>query len=219
MQPADPVADAGSSRWRALAEIALVIALGFIKIFPFSSHLFATLGVVVCLWLRRDAAHRRWFARGKLVETLVWGVGGGICVIAADAGLQALYPLLGLAEPDYGRFSDLPGHPLLLVGWIAAIWGFVALTEEVISRGFLIDRWIVLLPAHPTAPALAVVASSVSFGLMHFYEGTAGVLSNIEAGLLFGALYILRKRTLWSNAIAHGVADTVALVAFYFRLV
>ena len=44
------------------------------------------------------------------------------------------------------------------------------------------------------------------------------MISNIEAGLLFGALYILRKRTLWSNVIAHGVADSIAMVAFYFRL-
>lgn len=213
-----PVVDVRVSRLRAFVEIALVIALGFVKLFPFSSHLFATLGVVACLWLRGDAAHKRWFARAKLGQTLAWGVVAGVCVIAADAGLSALYPLLGLAEPDYGRFSDLPGHPLLLVGWLVAIWGFVALTEEVISRGFLIDRWLALLPAHASAPALAVIASSVSFGLVHFYEGTAGVISNIEVGLLFGTLYILRKRTLWSNVIAHGVADSIAMVAFYFRL-
>jgi hypothetical protein len=206
-------------RWRSLAEIALVDALGLVKLFSFSSHLFATAGVVGCLWARGEPAQRRWFARARIGPTLLWGIGGAACILLADEALGALYPLLGLAEPDYGRFRDLPGHPWLLVGWLCAIWGFIAVTEEVIGRGFVIDRWLEVLPRHRLSTTIAVAASAISFGLMHLYEGTAGVLSNVEAGLLFGLLYVLRKRTLWSNVIAHGIADSVAMLAFYFHLV
>ena len=61
----------------------------------------------------------------------------------------------------------------------------------------------------------AVVLSSIGFGLVHLYEGPGGILSNAGVGLCLGALYLIQRRSLWSNILAHGLVDTLAMVAFF----
>jgi len=65
------------------------------------------------------------------------------------------------------------------------------------------------------ASKAAVRLSSIGFGLVHFYEGLGGILSNAGVGLCLGTLYLFQKRSLWSNILAHGVVDTLAMVAFF----
>jgi membrane protease YdiL (CAAX protease family) len=73
-----------------------------------------------------------------------------------------------------------------------------------------------VLPASSLATALAILASSLTFSLVHYYEGLAGVISNFVAAVILGSLYALRRRTLGSNVIAHSLADSVGLFAIYF---
>ena len=103
--------------------------------------------------------------------------------------------------------------------WLALIWLLVGITEELISRAFLIDQWQDLLPVGKTSTGLAVTLSALTFGAVHSYQGWTGVISNFVAGLLLGALYVLRSRTLPSNVIAHALADSFGLLAIYFNLV
>ena len=49
--------------------------------------------------------------------------------------------------------------------------------------------------------------------------GWTGLISNFVAGVLLGAIYVLRSRTLPSNVIAHALADSLGLVAIYLNLV
>jgi hypothetical protein len=38
----------------------------------------------------------------------------------------------------------------------------------------------------------------------------------VIAGLWLGGLYLLQRRTLWAVIIAHGIVDTVAMLAFFY---
>jgi membrane protease YdiL (CAAX protease family) len=52
------------------------------------------------------------------------------------------------------------------------------------------------------------------FGLAHAYQGATGILVTGVLGLVFGLLY-LRSKSLWPLVIAHGLIDTLSLVALY----
>jgi hypothetical protein len=79
-------------------------------------------------------------------------------------------------------------------------------SEELISRAFMIDQWLGVLPASRLAGALSVVLSAATFSAVRWYRGLTGLISNSVAGALCGALYLIRRRTLASNIVAHSLA-------------
>ena len=205
---------------RKFAAIAVVVALTFIKIFPFSSQLFGALGALAFGAAAGDGRVRRWFRPCQSwPRTIAWGIVGGLAVFATDALLFSIYPVLGLTPAKLDRFAAVHGNLQELLKWLALIWLLVGITEELISRAFLIDQWQDLLPVGKTSTGLAVTLSALTFGAVHSYQGWTGVISNFVAGLLLGALYVLRGRTLPSNVIAHALADSFGLLAIYFNLV
>jgi membrane protease YdiL (CAAX protease family) len=106
-----------------------------------------------------------------------------------------------------------------LLKWLILIWVVVGVTEELISRAFLIDQWQDVLPGGKAATGLAITLSALTFSAVHYYQGLTGLISNFVAGLLLGALYVLRRRTLPSNVIAHSLADSLGMLAIYFNWV
>ena len=56
---------------------------------------------------------------------------------------------------------------------------------------------------------------TVLFGFGHSYQGLTGMIDTGIHGLLLGALYLASGRNLWACIIAHGVTDTVALIAVF----
>jgi len=78
--------------------------------------------------------------------------------------------------------------------WAERRWyGFLCITaaicEETLFRGFLLHY----LHAFPFTLdlTLALLLSSVIFGLQHLYQGAAGAASTVVIGLLFGLLFLL----------------------------
>jgi membrane protease YdiL (CAAX protease family) len=205
---------------RKFAAIAAVVTLTFIKIFPFSSQLFGALGALAFGAAAGDGRVRRWFRPCQgWPRTIAWGIVGGLAVFATDALLFSIYPVFGLTPVKLDRFAAVHGNLQELLKWLALIWLLVGITEELISRAFLIDQWQDLLPVGKTSTGLAVTLSALTFGAVHSYQGLTGVVSNFVAGSLLGALYVLRSRTLPSNVIAHALADSFGLLAIYFNLV
>jgi membrane protease YdiL (CAAX protease family) len=63
---------------------------------------------------------------------------------------------------------------------------------------------------------IAVVLAAILFGFGHYYKGPAGIVDSGVAGLILGAAYMLSGRNLWAAVPAHGLIDTVGVVALYF---
>jgi membrane protease YdiL (CAAX protease family) len=146
-------------------------------------------------------------------------LGSAACAAAllvTDAAMLRWLPAAGLPAVNFSRFHGLRGDAQTTAMWIAGIWLLVSPTEELISRGFLIDQWSIVLKGLKRAPLFTVVASALTFGAIHFYEGTTGVITNMIAGLWLGGLYLQQRRTLWAVIIAHGIVDTVAMLAFFY---
>ena len=63
---------------------------------------------------------------------------------------------------------------------------------------------------------VGVVLAAILFGFGHYYKGASGIIDSGVAGLILGAAYMLSGRNLWAAVLAHGLIDTVGVVALYF---
>jgi len=82
-------------------------------------------------------------------------------------------------------------------------------SEEVIMRGYLIPR----LERAFHSTIFAVVATSIMFASYHIYQGASATASILMFGLVYGAVFAWLRR-LWPLAIAHALADLVAIGNF-----
>lgn len=120
----------------------------------------------------------------------------------------------GWAGLDASRFAAVQGNAVALMGALALSWTTAALGEEILFRGFLQSRLQALLGARRHAGVLAVLAQALLFGLGHAYQGPTGILVSGAIGLVFGLL-MLRFRTVWPLVVAHGLIDSVSMLALY----
>lgn len=87
-------------------------------------------------------------------------------------------------------------------------WVFVSITagicEEILFRGFLL-HFMQIFP-WKTNLTMALLISSLIFGLDHLYGGIGGVVGSAVMGFLFGLLFLLSGNLLLS-VILHSLTD------------
>jgi uncharacterized protein len=103
--------------------------------------------------------------------------------------------------------GDLTQYLLFL---IPVAWGSAAFGEELLLRGFVLDRFALLFGTHT-----AVVLQALLFSLGHAYQGITGVVGIFFVGVAFGAVYLRAGRNLWPAIIAHGIIDTISITLIY----
>lgn len=119
---------------------------------------------------------------------------------------------------DFSVFESLRGNFSLLLQNIALVWIFAAFAEEMIFRGYLMNRLVDLIGSTTVGYIIALILSSVIFGAAHTYQGTTGMINAGLIGFLFGSLYLLSKRNLWAVIICHGLVDTMFMILVYLNL-
>lgn len=137
--------------------------------------------------------------------------------LAASLATALALKVLGLAPMDSSRFAAIAGNTSMLLGMLAISWTTAAIGEELLFRGFLQSRLQALFGAGRGAGVAAVLVQSALFGLAHAYQGPTGILTTGAIGLAFG-LVVLRTRSLWPVMVAHGLVDTVSMLALYAGL-
>ena len=151
-------------------------------------------------------------------RTILLGIGVTLGMIVA---FTILMPLITNAFPvpqvDNSRFDILHGNLPNLILNVVAAWFTAGFLEELLWRGYLMNR-LVDLQGNKTKLAwvIALVGSAIIFGLGHTYQGLGGVIKITALGLLFGAAFLTVRRNLWPLVIAHAVLDTISFVQIYF---
>jgi len=202
---------------KAIYQVAAVTVAIFIKVFPLSGILCGLLVILFLTSFRRFDDFRTWFRVPKSWwNCAVMALLASLLSIVISYFLIRLFRASPFGGPDYSRFSVVHGNGKLLLVWLLPIWTIVAFGEEIIGRGFIINRLLVVLERTFNPSLLAIVLSAVIFGSVHFYQGVAGVVDNTCTGIIFGALYLNQGRNLWSNVLAHGFVDSVAILIFFF---
>jgi len=190
-----------------------------------ASGIVGSLGIVASVILATIMLRRRgyrWADLG-LKRPKSWPVTIGLAfgVLVGSIGLTMGFELLIKAmitiEPsDHSRFNDLVGNlPLLLYG-VTLVWITAGFGEEMIFRGFIMNRLANAFGDSHLAWLGALLISSVLFGLIHAYQGPSGMLMTGFMGFTYGAAYLLVKRNLWVTILAHGLNNTMMFTAIYF---
>lgn len=154
-------------------------------------------------------------ARGSWTRTLVVA---GVLAAYQFPSLYVVEPLIARATgelPDVSLFAPLVGDEVQLLFWLAMSWTLAAFMEEMVFRGWITARVAELAGLSGTAWVVAIVASSIVFGLVHVYQGASGVIATGLSGLIFGAAYLVSGRNLWCAILAHGLTDTIGFVMIY----
>ena len=169
------------------------------------------------LWLRRVGWLRvGLFRPASWMVTVLAAILIGLAYDALD--IEVFLPLLRrlTGEPlDLAAFATLKGNTSLLLLLTGVSWLSGALVEEMLYRGYILNRLADVFGRTTTGWALSATLASLAFGLAHHAQGITGVLDSVLAGLLFAGLYLRSRRNLWLPILAHGVIDTASIVALY----
>ena len=112
----------------------------------------------------------------------------------------------------YDYLKDNIGMLLLTLGGVYIVSSF---GEEVIYIAFLINRISELGQGTGNSIIIAVIVSSVIFGLVHYDWGPMGIVQTGFIGLALGICYIKLKKRLWVLILAHAYMDTILMVEMY----
>ncbi len=207
------------ARLLALAELAVIVGI-FVcdRYLPVSKtpYLFALAWISLRLrglgW--RDvglAPPRRWLA----------AIGIGVLAGAAMETLelfvtQPLLMKLTGRKPDFSDFFALHGNLKLLLVGVAFSWTLAAFGEEMVWRGYLMNRVAGLIGhSRRIAWITSLILVNAAFGVAHRYQGMTGIFDEALMGLILGLIYLASRRNLTSAIVAHGVADTVDAFLFF----
>ena len=204
------------ARLAAGAELVLVAVLVLYGSFSGLHVILLLLLASQSLWLRE----LRWADLGLRRPPSVWRV----IAVATIAGLGILIGtrliIVPVAVRATGMVVDLstlgqPGDLGALWKWLALAWSLAAFAEEMVFRGYLMHRITDLAGDSRLGWTIALLGSSVMFGLAHRYQGWAGVIVTGSIGTLLGLFYLRSQRNLWPVIVCHGLVDTAALLAIY----
>jgi hypothetical protein len=100
---------------------------------------------------------------------------------------------------------------MLGVGWI--IGGFL---EEILFRGFLLNRLSNVFKSRAMGDAIAIIITCGSFGYSHLYQGLGGMISTGLISAIIAIIYIFSNRNIWYAILTHGFINTFAFILIYF---
>jgi membrane protease YdiL (CAAX protease family) len=195
----------------------LIILGGLVGVIPYSSTPFLLLLGWFSLWLRRSGwcgvglARSVHFGRTLLLGTVIGIAYQFLSLVLVD-------PLIARftgRHPDVSQFAPLVGSVSYLLLSLVVTWTLAAFGEELVYRGYLLNRIAGLVSTNQAGWAVSLLVSSILFGAVHAYQGASGVIATGLCGLLFGMMYLASGRNLWMSIIAHGTLDTVGFVLVF----
>ena len=208
------------SKWLVAVELAAIAAifaadahgLIFFSKVPYLLALaWASLAFRGVRWrdvgVRLTPAWRQWIAVG---------LAAGVAMEALELFVTqpALVALTG-APPDLASALRLAASWKLFVASLALYWVVAALGEELVFRGYLLNRLTDVLGTTRLGWAVALMAGSAIFGLHHLVQGPVGIVENTVDGAFLGGLYLATGRNLVAPIIAHGVTDSLDTILIF----
>ena len=181
--------------------------------------------IVATLFMRRNGI--TWRSLGLVLpyRCSEWAATFGLALLAVVAVIGFMIFIL---EPvtDYfdwitppeapDRWAFLLGKPYRFVAYlIVVVWVGAALGEELLMRGFVLNRLADLFGQSRLAWMLATMVHAVIFGLLHVYQGVPGMVGTGAVAFIFAGVYLIGKRRLMPVIIGHGTVNTISLTAYY----
>jgi membrane protease YdiL (CAAX protease family) len=197
--------------------VAALFYLDYVGVLPISK----TPYLFLLGWLSLRIRSLRWKHVGfnlnqSILKLFVIGLMVGMAMEALE--LFATQPLLTKLlnkGPDLDELHPLIGNTQLLTIGIVLAWLLAAFGEEMVWRGYFLNRFGEIFGRSTSAWVGAAILVSLLFGLAHFPQGPTGVIENIIDGAILAGVYFATGRNLWAPIIAHGIQDTVDVLLIY----
>lgn len=185
---------------------------------------FPILLLFVMAWISLRLRHLRWRDVGlrrpdRWLPTIGLALLVGIGYQVLD--ILIISPLLQhlTGEPvDLSLFSNLHGNLILLLFALAISWTEAAFIEEMFFRGYLFNRITDLVGRERLGIIVALISTSVLFGIAHAYQGISGMVDTFLAGMVLGLFYLYARRNLWLPILTHGVINTLGFLLIFLNL-
>ena len=218
---------------KIVAEIAIVFAV-MLSIKEIADNMAITgagsiamwCGIVVAtIFLKRRGTG--WRSLGLMMPTGVreWGVTLGLALLTVVSVIVFMAFILAPVSAYFGwvappeapdRFVFLLGKPYLFFAYlVGVVWFGAALGEELLMRGFVLNRLADLFGQGRLGWTLAMLIHAIFFGLLHIYQGVPGMVGTGVVALIFAGIYLIGKRRLLPVIIGHGMINTISLTAYY----
>jgi membrane protease YdiL (CAAX protease family) len=217
-----------SARWQqgnllVFLEFALIAAI-YVADWMHHIVLSKVLYLLPLAWISLRLRGVRWRNIGFRIyrswgRTLAIGILAGIGIEVLE--LFCTQPLLAALfgeMPDLSSFASVAGNVKWLSVSLGLTWTLFAVGEELVYRGYLMNRIATLFGRSRIGWTIALVLSSFVFGLSHFHQGITGVSENFIDGMILAALYLRFGGNLAIPIIAHGVTDTADFLLIFFRM-
>lgn len=218
--PENPAPDWRQSKWLAVAEL-IVVALIFFADFKHHIIFSKTPYLLLFGWLSLRVRKLRWrdvglkrFRNWKTTTAL--GIAAGLLLESFE--LFVSQPLLVKylhKQPDLEVFRDLNGNLKMTLLFVVLAWTLAAFGEEMVYRGYLMNRVADLLNRTRTAWVVSLIVVHLGFGVAHAYQGITGIIDEGLSGLLLGLIYLRTGRNLSVPIIAHGIGDTIDFMLIF----
>jgi membrane protease YdiL (CAAX protease family) len=154
---------------------------------------------------------------GESLKTIGWNLKGAGTEVAVGLGLFipffiAVALIENLLQMAGFTIPAAPMPELIMTGrsqliLALALVSVVAIAEETIFRGYLIQRFSSL----NGSGAASVLLAGLIFSLGHGYEGSAGVVTVGIIGIFFGFVFLWRKSII-APIVMHFMLDFVSIV-------
>lgn len=212
-----------SSRWLIVVELAIVLFIFWLDNSRWHHLIFfsKTLYLFALGWISLRLRGLRWKSVGFRLyrgwgRTLAIGVLCGAGIEALE--LFATQPLLVRLThhwPDLSDFRGLHWNWKLLPVAMLLTWTLAAFGEEMVYRGYLMNRVADLFKSSRLGWIISLIAVNILFGFAHQYQGVTGVVENAIDGLLLGIIYLRCGRNLAVPIVAHGITDTIDFLLIF----
>ncbi len=188
--------------------------------------MFVTLGYVLSilvaslvLKLRGSSWRQIGLARPQSWKrTVLIGIGTLVAFFFISIALQVIainLPGAELPAIDQSRFNPLANNLAMFLFFVVLAWTTIAFGEEMFYRAFLITQFGDIFQGSKLGSVLALLSSSIIFGLVHWVEGPLGIVNTFAMGLLLGAVYLRSGRNLWITIITHGLANSIRFLFLF----
>ncbi len=124
--------------------------------------------------------------------------------------------MLDLSTFNTLKEGNLFDRILALLGWITLTWTLAAFGEELVYRGYFQNRLVDLTGDNRNGWIIAILITSIFFGITHAYQGIVGVITTSLIAIIYSATYLKFERNLYASILLHGMYDTLAFLALFF---
>jgi membrane protease YdiL (CAAX protease family) len=126
--------------------------------------------------------------------------------------------ITGIPESsDMSNYKYLQDNIYMLFLTLGGVYIVSSFGEEIVYRAFLINRISELGFDGKKWKVIAVIISSIVFGLAHYSWGPMGIVQTGFMGLALGFSYLFLKKRIWVLIFAHAYMDTILMLQMYFN--